>query len=400
MKILIFSNSSALGGLERRIAEEAALLKTMGHEVVVATPRFREQDSLRHDIERAGARHMIWTPYKFMERGHLNAPFRLLARGSLPRLRREHFDFAHIALPYNFIGMSVAYLLSREKIPFVVSVHCVFGTTRLSPAGERLLRAATRGMVGGYAVSRHAMHGFSRAYEGLLPPGFNIRPLLNGVETERFKPDVAAREGLRQKLGLNEEDFVVIFCGRIHAIKRPMLALAIFEQFAANVPAARLLVVGDGPDAPALREAVATRGLAGRVKFAGHVSDVSAYFAAADCYISTSMQDEGFSLTTAEALATGLPCILPDEGVYCEVYGQAAAVRLCSPEAPQAWSAALQAFASCPEGIRDRIRDEARAFIRKNLSREVMYDNLRIFYAEMMEVVEKQKGRTAAHSNR
>lgn len=400
MKILICSNSNTLGGLERRVTEEASLLTSMGHEVVVATPGFRELESLRRDIEQAGARHMIWAPYKFMERGHLNGLFRLLALGSLPRLRREHFDFAHIALPYNFIGMSVAYLLSRERIPFVVSVHCVFGTTRLPPAGKRLVREATRAMLGGYAVSGHAMHGFSRAYEGLLPPGFNIRPLLNGVETERFKPDLTAREGLRQKLGLNEEDFVVMFCGRIHAIKRPLLALTIFGQFAANEPAARLLVVGDGPDAPALREAVAMRGLAGRVKFAGHVTDVPAYFAAADCYISTSMQDEGFSLTTAEALATGLPCILPDEGVYCEVYGQAAAVRLCSPKAPQEWSAALQAFASRPADTRDKMRDDARTFIHENLSRDVMYDRLRLFYAEMIEIVEKQTGRTAADSNR
>lgn len=327
MKILICSVSSALGGMERRIEAETRLLNQLGHEVLVATTRFPELDRWKSDIEKAGGHFFNWHPYKFVERQHFAAPFRWLASSSRLSLSREGFDFAHIALPWNFAGISMAYVLSRTKIPFVVSVHCKFHQQKLTERGHATVLQAMRGFKGGYAVSGPVYNSFMSLYSGLLPPlSSSMEIVPNGIDTTHYRPDAASREKVRKSLGMDTQDFVVIFCGRIDSMKRPLFALRVFAQFVAQYPRGQFLVVGDGSGMAELMSEVHSLGIQNRVTITGQVPDTAPYYAASDCYLSTSGQ-EGCPLAAAEALASGLPAVVPDDDVFNSIYGASNAVQ-------------------------------------------------------------------------
>ncbi|TDD68034.1 glycosyltransferase family 4 protein [Actinomadura rubrisoli] len=95
--------------------------------------------------------------------------------------------------------------------------------------------------------------------------------------------------------------------------KRLGRLLDLAGRLAERHPGLRLHVVGDGPEAPALADGIAGRGLGGVVIAHGYVPDAvkSALVARADLHLSTS-QGEGWGLSVIEAAALGVPTVAPD----------------------------------------------------------------------------------------
>lgn len=382
MRILICSVSAALGGMERRIEAETRLLTALGHDVLVATTRFPELKRWKSDIQNAGGRYVDWAPYKFVERQHFAVPFRWLALATLPVLRRKRIDFAHIAMPWNFVGMSMAYVLSRANIPYVVGIHGKFGRQPLTERGRPFVREAMSGLVGGYAVSDPVNDSFMRLYAGLLPQSTRMETILNGIDIGCFRPDAAKRLSVRQSLGLDDSHFVVVFCGRIDSMKRPLFALGVFARFAAKYPKGRLLIVGDGPETAALKSQMASLRIEDRVTLTGQVPNTAPYYAASDCYLSTSAQ-EGCPLAAAEALASGLPAVVPNDDVFSSVYGASNTVQRCDPAGPEGWEKALLSVALLDARSKHLLGSEAQEFAKTNFSTEIMNRRLTSFYQDV-----------------
>ncbi|MBH1961493.1 MAG: glycosyltransferase [Rhodocyclales bacterium] len=384
MKILICSISSALGGMERRIETETRLLTRLGHEVFVSSTRFPRVSQWKADIHTAGGRYIYWRSYKFTERQHLAAPFRWLAQATIPLLRHYKIDLAHIALPWNFFGLSMAYVLSAANIPFVLGVHCKFDNKALPEKTFPFAKKALRRLKGVYAVSAPVKEAFVRLYRDLLPPSTPIDVIHNGIDIDRYKPDAATRQALRQRLGFTEDQFVLMFCGRLDAMKRPVFALQVFSEFVKSHPQSRLLIVGDGPELTALRTQIDALQLQDKVILAGQVANTALYYQASDGYISTSVQIEGFSLTTAEALASGIPAVVPDDEVFNSVYGASTAVQRCNPAAPADWCQALLSVAQLDTAARQTLGQAAQKFAQTHLSEEVMNQKLALFYENIL----------------
>lgn len=74
---------------------------------------------------------------------------------------------------------------------------------------------------------------------------------------------------------------------------------------------ARLAIVGDGPDAQALRDLAARLGVAGRVSFPGYVADIRPWLDQARLFVLAS-DFEGFPAVLVEALAAGRPVVATD----------------------------------------------------------------------------------------
>jgi glycosyltransferase involved in cell wall biosynthesis len=109
----------------------------------------------------------------------------------------------------------------------------------------------------------------------------------------------------------------VLWVGGFAPIKAPGLALQAFALLRAEVPTARLVMLGDGPLRSELEESVDRMGMAESVQFRGRLAweQTLAAYDDADVLLFTSLRDS-FGAQTLEAWARGLPVVhLDHQGV-------------------------------------------------------------------------------------
>lgn len=99
--------------------------------------------------------------------------------------------------------------------------------------------------------------------------------------------------------------------GRLAWQKGHDILIEAFARIVANGLDARLTIVGDGPELPALRSQIDRLALNGAVRLAGNIANPAAELAAADCFVSASRW-EGFGVAIVEALSAGLHVIASD----------------------------------------------------------------------------------------
>jgi glycosyltransferase involved in cell wall biosynthesis len=191
----------------------------------------------------------------------------------------------------------------------------------------------------------------------------------------------AARKSLRGKLGLPESVRILMYVGRLHAMKRPRSLLQAFLR-AEAADLALVFVGGDDDLTSADLARAIPRSEAGRVRFTGALSggDLDEAYLAADGFISLSHR-ENFGFSLAEACAYGLPFITtPGHDLVHEMpRGVAAAggVGWVLPDTSEAAAVqAIQAFVAASETRLRGMGDSARAWVAENLSPEAFRSHL------------------------
>jgi glycosyltransferase involved in cell wall biosynthesis len=134
----------------------------------------------------------------------------------------------------------------------------------------------------------------------------NVTCLLHFINTERFKPDVVVRRAVRDRLLARPGQFVLVTIAHLIEAKGVEVAL---RALALLPEAVVFWVVGDGTEAPRLRDLARQLGVAGRVRFLGLQKNVEPYLQAADCYVCPSLWAEAAGLVNLEAQACGLPVV-------------------------------------------------------------------------------------------
>ncbi|MDY6947613.1 MAG: glycosyltransferase family 4 protein [Pseudomonadota bacterium] len=281
------------------------------HEVTVLTSRAGDL----HADERDGGVRVLRVPVFFRrELAVANFPSMAayLPTGFLRGLRfgRNEFDVinTHFVVPTGPLGHALA---RWQGIPNVLSVHGgdLFDPSKgSSPHLHAPLRASVRWMLRAaddvVGQSRDTVRHVSDLY-GVRRP-VELIPL--GID--RPPPVTAAS---RQDLGLPEDAFVMVTIGRMVARKATTQLIDMFA--ASKIPNAHLVIVGDGPDAPAVDRRATELGVRNRVHMLGQVSEAEKYAAlcVADAFV-TASQHEGFGLVFLEAMAFGLPVLCYDRG--------------------------------------------------------------------------------------
>lgn len=143
----------------------------------------------------------------------------------------------------------------------------------------------------------------------------NVTLIPHGIHLDQWPvttPD--ARAAARRALGLGLNDRVAVYAGRLdqrHPKNVPWL-LDLAAQWGGggnspDRPDLKILIAGEGPDAPELQSRIEREGLADRVRLLGHVAPLGPY-QASDLLLLPSGR-EGFSLVCAEAMCTGVPVL-------------------------------------------------------------------------------------------
>jgi glycosyltransferase involved in cell wall biosynthesis len=148
-----------------------------------------------------------------------------------------------------------------------------------------------------------------------IPAGM-ISLIHNGIDLSVAPPgDLEAK---RKELGLLPDDVVLVSVGRLAEIKNYSLLLEALARAAREVPALKLVMVGDGPERSRLEAAATRLELSGRVHFLGARGDVRDWLALGHIFVLPSLY-EGVSLALLEAMAAGLPAVVTRVGGNPEV---------------------------------------------------------------------------------
>ncbi len=141
----------------------------------------------------------------------------------------------------------------------------------------------------------------------LAATGFsNLHVVARGVDTKLFSPERRS-EALRREWGVTPDTPVVIHVGRLAAEKNPAALLAAYLAIRERQPHARLVLVGDGPEAKALRNQLPDAIFSGSRRG----EDLAMHYASGDLFLFPSLT-ETFGNVTLEAMASGLPLVAYD----------------------------------------------------------------------------------------
>ncbi len=227
----------------------------------------------------------------------------------LPRLCRllktGGFDLIHCHLTAaNLIGKPLAALL---RLPLIFSYDhndMYRSRQKLRLLLDRLANRLTDHIVAVSASTRD----FLIWQEGV--PAEKITLIYNGVDLKRFPPaaEAGGRAAWRRARGLPDEAPVVAGVGRLRPQKNFPLFLRAAREVLQEIPQARFVIAGEGPDRDDLETLARDLGIAPQVHFMSYVSDMSALYAGVDVLLMTSLA-EGTPLTVLEALAVGVPVV-------------------------------------------------------------------------------------------
>jgi len=310
------------GGVEAKLAELLPLLAERGFEVSVCC--IKEAGSLAHRFVDAGISvHVLPVRSRLHPVGLLR-----LAR----YMRRERVDIVHTHMYAANVTGSIAARLA--KVPVIISnVHNVGKFSSGRQVWMDRLLSRFRGAT--VCVSERVEADYLGA-TGLSDEKTVV--ILNGVDTERFRPSSAAgdrsRHQIRREFGIGESEHVLVAAGRLIPQKSPELLIAAFRIVHESQPKTRLLVLGTGELLNGLMALTNELGLSASVIFAGYREDIAECLAASDVLVSSSVK-EGFSNVLLEALACGLPAVVTDVGGNSEALRDGREGFLCEPSAEE-----------------------------------------------------------------
>lgn len=182
-------------------------------------------------------------------------------------------------------------------------------------------------------------------------PGSRLAVIPPGVDHRRFTP--GDRHSARMRLGLEDADLVVLFCGRIQRLKGADIAAEAMARLGAQAPAlarrVTFVVAGgaSGEDGAATLELM--RRITGAADFVPRVrflsarphNDVADLYRAADVCLVPS-RSESFGLVALEAQASGVAVVASAVDGLVHVVASGRSGRLVADPSAAAFASALE----------------------------------------------------------
>jgi len=284
-------------------------LAERGHDVVIACP---SPTGNPYDEPDSPPRHRVRTfPVPFGYRLRAGFPLVDLARF----MRSWRPDVVHIHHPF---PISLAAVLSAKMhgIPVVATNHTIPECTLFGIRSSSWYRPAERALAVEIKLVLRSADAVTTptttAANMLRELGFRgaVTPISNGVDTTRFRPDPDTRTA---------DIPTILYTGRLDDDKDMDTLIQALPTVLSQVDA-KVRIGGEGTDRIRLERLVADMGLSRQVSFTGYVSDedLPAVYREATVYCISS-RVELQSISTLEAMASGLPVVAVDAGALPEL---------------------------------------------------------------------------------
>ncbi len=217
----------------------------------------------------------------------------------------------HYAIPHAVSAFLAKQLVKGKRLPVVTTLHGTditvvgheqqfFDITRFSIEESDLVTAVSRSLRG------ETQRIFNTAKE--------IEVIYNFIDPEEYHrvdvPDLRARYA-------GPDEKILIHISNFRPVKRLRDVVDIFARVNRDMPC-RLLMVGDGPEGPAVHQYIESISLADRVHFLGKQERVVELLSISDLCLLPS-EKESFGLVALEAMACGVPVIASTAGGLPEI---------------------------------------------------------------------------------
>lgn len=203
-----------------------------------------------------------------------------------------------------------------------------------------------------------------------------------GADTAVFHPQVEVG-GLRSALGFAAADKVIGIVAVLRSWKGHEVLLEAFAGLARDLPEARLLIVGEGPQRPTLEKRIAEAGLQPRVVMTGHRTDVAALMRIMDVCVLPSLKNEATSQVLPQAMLVGTPVVSSSAGGLTEVVEDGVRGRVVPPSDAPALEQALRRVFAEPETTR-AMAERAREHALGELSFATQIDRTQAVYERLL----------------
>jgi glycosyltransferase involved in cell wall biosynthesis len=350
MKIILLITGLGMGGAEKVVTSLADAMANKSHEVLVVY------------MTGSAAVRPTHSSIRVINLGMESKKDAFLAFFKLRRLVRE---FDPDVVHSHMIHANLMARVLRLTIP----ITRLISTAHSSNEGGKLRMLAYRMTDTLADISTNVSEEAAAAYikAKAVRPG-RMLAVHNGIDTNVFAFNPAARIRVRQSLMLVEESVLMLAAGRFHEAKDyPNLLNALTELPVENINF-QLCIAGDGPLRKDLEKLVAQLGLSGRVQFLGIRHDIADLMSAADIFVLPSAW-EGFGLVVAEAMACERVVVATDCGGVREVVGEAG--YLVKPKNSRALAQKLHFAMNLPIALRATLGQAARQRIICNYGMDV-----------------------------
>jgi len=355
VRILHTEASCGWGGQEIRILDEAAGMIERGHELWLACP---PQAPIAKAAPERGLK-LVTLPIA------AKRPAGLLALRRL--LRSTAFDVINCHSSTDS-WLSALACASLSNAPALVRTRHISAPVARSAPNRWLYARASRFVVTtGERLREELIDG-----QGCDPR--RVLSIPTGIDPTRFHPstDTAQRLGLRDALQLPREVWLVGIVATLRSWKGHRHLIDAIAGMAQDV---HLVIVGEGPQMPALGEQVAAMNLAHRVHFAGQQRDVAPWLRSLDAFALPSYANEGVPQALMQAMFTGLPCVTTAAGAIAEIAHAERTALVLPMQDPAAIAVALERLRA-DAALASSLGQAARSHVLAGFSRERMLDRM------------------------
>jgi 1,2-diacylglycerol 3-alpha-glucosyltransferase len=308
VRIALFTNNYLpfCGGVTISVETLRRGLESSGHEAWVFGPRLAGAEDVSAKVVRYPS-----IPVATYPEFALAVPY---SRRIDRLVTALDFDVIHAHHPF-LLGPAARRLARRNRRPLVFTYHTRYEKyAHYVPLPLGLVQAAALRISAGFAAQADAVLAPSAVIRDELHARGVRTPIAvvpTGVDLERFRP--GDRAAARRSLGVGPAEPLVLYVGRLDREKSVDRVLAAFERVASTLPAARLVLVGQGTETQRLQRIARALPVVERIRFLGlrpHHSLAECY-QAADVFLFAS-ETETQGLVLAEAAACGLPAVAVD----------------------------------------------------------------------------------------
>jgi glycosyltransferase involved in cell wall biosynthesis len=220
-----------------------------------------------------------------------------------------------------------------------------------------------------------------RTHKELSYAADKLEVIPNGFDLEQVKPDRAARESLRQELGVSADAIVIGFAARFHPHKDHRNFVQAADRLHKLMPDVHFLLFGMGItwENAQLAEWIDAAGIRERCHLLGLREDISRLFSGIDI-ATTASRSEAFPIVVGEAMACGTPCVVTDVGDSALIVENTGSV--VPPEDPHALAEAWRSLIEAGPAVRRRLGIAARDRVQRHFALPAIVERYQKIYAQ------------------